>query len=100
MNRVPGDVAYIAAVDVPDASEVCFASGQGYDVWRWRRGKRRLAEIGLDVGAAANIVIMEYMTEKVRRAKRLDPQLRSYSDEVLLSHLLKGYQGPPIGRPS
>jgi hypothetical protein len=93
LNPAPSDVAYVAAMDVPDASEVCYASGKGYDVWRWHNGKRRLAEVDLDVGAAANVVIMEYMKEKVQRAKRMNPKLRDYSDDVLLAHLLKGYQG-------
>jgi hypothetical protein len=93
MVRAPGDVAFVAAADVPDASQICYASGEGYDVWRWRNGARRLAETNLSVSDAANIVIMEYLTEKVRRAKRLNPNLRGYSDKVLLAHLLKGYQG-------
>jgi len=92
MLRPTGDVVFVQAVDTPDASEVCYASG-GYDVWRWRKGKRRLAETDLDVGAAANVVIMEYMRAKVRRAKKNDPRLREYSDDELLTHLLKGYQG-------
>jgi hypothetical protein len=92
MNQDPGDVAFVSAVDTPNASQICFADRAGYDVWRVENGKLRLVKTKLDIGAAANIVIMEYMVEKVRRAKRLNPALRSYSDKALLTHLLKGYQ--------
>jgi hypothetical protein len=92
LDRAPGDVACVKAISTPDASEICFASGEGYDVWNWRNGKRQLVKTGLDVGAAANVVVVEYMTAKVRRAKQNDPRLRAYSDKALLTHLLKGYQ--------
>jgi hypothetical protein len=88
LNRRPGDVASVAAAFTPNASEICFASGQGYDVWR----DGNLKQTNLDIGAAADILIMEYMKEKVRRAKRNDKGLRAYTDEELLTHLLKGYQ--------
>jgi hypothetical protein len=93
LNRTPGDVPYVAAVGVPDASQVCCVNGKTYDVWRHRRGKLEMTDADIAIGDAANVVIMEYMREKVRRSKRANPKLRGYSDDVLLAHLLKGYQG-------
>jgi hypothetical protein len=92
MNQDPGDVPFVAACEVPHASQVCWATGEGYDVWRWQKGNLRPVEMGVKVGVAANVIILEYMTEKVKRAKRNDPRLRQYSDKALLTHLLKGYQ--------
>jgi iron-sulfur cluster repair protein YtfE (RIC family) len=91
--REAGDAPYVTAADVPAASQVCSDGTEKYDVWRRCGDKLRLEKAGLDAGAAANVVVMEYMAEKVQRAKRNDPRLRSYSDAALLTHLLKGYQG-------
>jgi hypothetical protein len=88
----PGDAPYVIAADVPSASEICSDGDGKYDVWRRDDGKLRLQEANLDAGAAANVIIMEYMREKVQRAKRNDSRLRRYSDDELLAHLLKGYQ--------
>jgi hypothetical protein len=100
LHRTLGDVPYLMAAHTPGASQICHSAKQGgYDVWKRDGNRRMLAQTNLDVGAVANIIIMEYMREKVRRAKRNDPRLREYPDDALLSHLLKGYQRQSDGHP-
>lgn len=89
LAHTPGDAPSVSAMDVQDASEICSDGDGHYDVWR----KGTMIWPGLDLGTAANVLITEYLTEKVRRAKRNDKRLRRYSNDELLTHLLKGYQG-------
>lgn len=89
MSVAGADVASLQAVDTPDASQIVYASGTGYDVWTGRGNQLKLQKTELSAEDAAVVIIIEYLTAKAARVKAHKPHMEV---SEIMRRLINGYQ--------
>jgi len=90
MQMAGTDVAFLQAVDTPNASQVVYASG-GYDVWNRNDAGDEMNIQATDLTAedAAAVIIIEYLSAKAARVKVHKPHM---TIPEIMHILVNGYQ--------